>query len=271
MIHVEHFWSDKNSEWLVQQYEAYRFYGGSHSKTDKFIPRPHISLVFHFKDPAILLGEEVIMLQSYFLAPIVRKAITLQFHGNMDTLAISCKPTVFSKLFHLNLLPDGHREIALPDKIFYPLWEELAAAENTENRISVFSNFINSIQSQPYEPDAVDILYDSILQKSITSPLKDMMKESFASRSTLLRNFEKRTGVNPKMLARIVRIDYLWRKIMDERAIDFQDLAFEGKYFDQAHFINDFRSIVGETPGYFFARNLNIVKAFSGTPTSEKK
>jgi AraC-like DNA-binding protein len=40
--------------------------------------------------------------------------------------------------------------------------------------------------------------------------------------------------------------------------------VFDGNYFDQAHFINDFKSITGETPSYFFNRNLQITKMFSG-------
>jgi hypothetical protein len=41
-------------------------------------------------------------------------------------------------------------------------------------------------------------------------------------------------------------------------------MVFEGNYFDQSHFINDFKSIIGEkSPGDFFNRNLTVVKMFA--------
>lgn len=90
------------------------------------------------------------------------------------------------------------------------------------------------------------------------------MEECGVSCRTLQRKFIKRTGVTPKVLMRIVRLNYLWTKINNHYAVNYQDLVFEGNFFDQAHFINDFKSIVGETPNHFFNRNLNIVELFSG-------
>lgn len=71
-------------------------------------------------------------------------------------------------------------------------------------------------------------------------------------------------GLNAKSLARIVRVNYLWSNIINHQAVDFQKMVFEGDYFDQAHLIHDFKQIVGETPSYFFKRNLDNVKIISG-------
>ncbi|HRO47653.1 helix-turn-helix domain-containing protein [Agriterribacter sp.] len=267
MLDIELFDSDKNNEWLVRQFEAYRFSGSS--LADKFIPRADISIIFHFKDCPFISGEASLQLEPFFVAPIIPRAIMLQFGGNMDTLAITCKATVFSRLFELDMSPVPKRSINLPQHIFFPVWKAMAHLNTTNERIAYFSGFINSVQQTPYCPDAVDMLYGKILEKSITHPLKEIMQECFASKSTLLRKFIKRTGVSPKTLARVVRLNYLWTKIRDENAMDYQELIFDGNYFDQSHFINDFKAIVGETPGYFFNRNLNIVKMFSGKPAGE--
>lgn len=157
----------------------------------------------------------------------------------------------------------------MPQAVFFKIWESLANLTTPDERIAYFSEFINKMQKTAYSPDAVDILYAKIVEKSITTPLKVIIQECHASKSTLLRKFVKRTGVSPKTLARIVRLDYLWTKIKDENAVDYQSLVFDGNYYDQSHFINDFKSIVGETPGYFFNRNLNIVKLFSGRSDGE--
>ena len=262
MMEVELFDNDQSNEWLITQFETYQFGGGS--LIDKFIPRPYISLIFHFKDRPFISEDRLMKLEPFYVAPIIPRAITLKFHGDMDALLINCKATVFSRIFELDLSPVAKRSINLPERVFFPLWREMANLKTTPERINYFSAFINSIRSITYPYDAVDRLYDKIIEKSITTPLKELMQECYASKSTLLRKFEKRTGVCPKVMARIVRLDYLWKKIRDKSAIDYQELVFHGNYFDQSHFINDFKSMIGESPGYFFSRHLNKVKMFSG-------
>ena len=261
MLYVKHFDNNVNNEWLVRKFEI--FFNESFL-AEKFIPRPDISIVFHFKDRPLILGETNIQLEPFFAAPIIPQSIVLNFHGTMDTFIVICKAAVFSRVFGIDLSPVQKKSINLPYDIFYPLWKDLSEIETTNKRIEHFSDFINSFQQTPYIPDVIDMFYDKIIEKGSTILLKEIIKDCPACQRTLERNFIKRTGVSAKTLMRIVRIDYLWTKIKDEKAIDYQDLVFDGNYFDQAHFIKDFKSIIGETPNYFFNRNLRITKMFSG-------
>ena len=262
MLGVKFYRNNESNDWLVRQFEVFNF--NESFLAEKFIPRPDISIVFHFKDRPLILGETNIQLEPFFAAPIIPKSITLNFIGTMDTFIIICKPTVFTRVFSIDLTPIPKRSIDLPHAVFQPLWEELSQIKTTEERIDHFTKFVNSFQQTHYQPDAIDVFYDKIIEKGTTTLLKEIVKDFPACQRTLERNFIKRTGVSPKTLMRIVRLDYLWTKIKDENAIDYQDLVFDGNYFDQAHFINDFKSIIGETPNYFFNRNLLITKMFSG-------
>lgn len=265
MIKVETFNSKNCDGWLINQFEVYSYNGLP--LADRVIPRPYVFVVFHFKDCPAIEMEDSKYLEPVFLAPIVQQAITLEFYNNMDTLVVICKASVFSRLFNIDMSPVKKKSITLPENHFLPLWDEMNDLSSTPDRITYFSNFISSVQSTPYAPDAIDIFYDKILEKSISTPLNEIMKECHESRSSLLRKFVRRTGVSPKTLARIVRLNYLWDKIKHEKAVDFQELIFYGNYFDQSHFIKDFKQMIGETPTYFFKRNLDIVKAFSGIPS----
>jgi AraC-like DNA-binding protein len=42
------------------------------------------------------------------------------------------------------------------------------------------------------------------------------------------------------------------------------ELAYENGYYDQAHFIRDFREFTGVSPGDFFADNLKLSSLFIG-------
>lgn len=254
--------NNTSNEWLIRQFEVLKF--SNATLEEKFIPRPDISIVFHFKDQPLIRGEKNIQLEPYFAAPIIPSSLVLNFHGEMDTFIVICKPTVFTRVFDLDLTPVKKRSIDLPREIFNQLWNELSVLTTTQERIHHFTGFINSYQTTPYQPDAIDIFYNKITEKNAVIYLKDLARECPACERTLERNFVKRTGVTPKMLMRIARLDYLWSNIKDHRAIDYQELVFDGHYFDQSHFIKDFKSIICETPGYFFNRNLQVAKMFSG-------
>lgn len=264
MFKVAHYNPNDDQKWLITRFETFRF-DESTFILDKFIPRPLISLIFHFDERPLIIENNPIVLEPFFVAPVIPKAIFLKFHGNMDVFIVACNPTVFSRIFNIDLSPVTKRSINLPADIFYPLWEEIRKIKYDEDRIVHFNNFITSrCRSENYQPDVIDILYQKIIEKSIKTPLHIIMEECGVSCRTLQRKFIKRTGVTPKVLMRIVRLNYLWTKINNHYAVNYQDLVFEGNFFDQAHFINDFKSIVGETPNHFFNRNLNIVELFSG-------
>jgi AraC-like DNA-binding protein len=264
MFKVARYQSPDHQKWLISLIETLRF-DESVLLFDKFIPRPTASIIFHFKEAPFLIDSETIGLNSLFLAPVIPKALVIKFQGNMDTFVASCKPTVLSRLFNIDMTPAPPRSIHLPEKIFQPIWVELKELESDEARMEHFNNFVSSLSpSGGYLPDAIDILYNKIIEKSIRTPLRIIMNECDASFRTLQRHFVERCGVTPKTLMRIVRLNYLWTKIKYDSAVDYQDLVFNGNYFDQSHFINDFKYIVGETPNQFFNRNLEIVEYFSG-------
>jgi len=188
----------------------------------------------------------------------------LEVDGILDTLIITCFPSVLSRALKIDLSPADGLNIHLDNNKFYPLWYKMRGLNSTEKRIACFSEFVNTLQGFPYLPDKIDIAFRHIIEKSISTPLSEILMFINIEERTLQRSFLKRIGVSPKMLARIARVNYLWEEINYHKATCYQDLVFFGNYFDQSHFIKDFKSIVGETPSKFFKRNLNVVKMLSG-------
>ena len=261
MLTVKHY-SAGDNDWLVKRFEVFRSDGCR--LVEKFIPRTDISIVFHFGDLPAVAGERPVLLEPFFAAPIVPEALLLNLDGVSDTFIAICNPTALSRTFGLDLTPRGKYGIDLPRDLFYPLWKEMSKLNTAKERIISFNRFVKNLQSGPYIKDKVDIAYEKIVEKGITFSLKEIIHECGASQRTMERLFLKRTGVTPKTLVRVIRLNYLWNKMKNANPVDYQDMVFDGRYFDQAHFINDFKSITGETPGCFFGRNLYRVKIMSG-------
>jgi AraC-like DNA-binding protein len=66
----------------------------------------------------------------------------------------------------------------------------------------------------------------------------------------LQRLFREYVGVTPKWVLQRLRLHEAAERMMDG-AGDWAALALDLGYFDQAHFINDFRRVVGRSPGEY--------------------
>lgn len=67
----------------------------------------------------------------------------------------------------------------------------------------------------------------------------------------LQRLFQKYVGVSPKWVLRRFRLQEAAQTLDNDPAVSWTDLALQLGYFDQAHFVNDFKSVLGVTPGEY--------------------
>lgn len=249
--------------WLIKQFE-FITYNGKEALTDKFVPREDVSIVFHFRNRPRMVTPVDQTLPPVFIAPLTPTANSICLTGGIDSMIVICRPTVLSRLFGINLTPGSNIWVPAPEKLLLPVWEEMRNGRTDAARMDIFAAFINSLCSSGYVPDDTDRSYELIIQKGINIQLHDITEELGVSERTLQRRFRDRLGASPKMLIRILRINYLWGITSSGGKIDYHDLVFMGNYFDQTHLIKDFKSITGETPETFFRRNLRVARIFSG-------
>lgn len=249
---------------LVRQFETIKIPGGL-TFNDKFIPRPDAALVFHFKAKPRIIAPVALSLPSYFVAPVVPKSLQLVSWEEMDSFIVCCHASVLSRVFDIEIPTKPYFNIPLDPDRFQPLWEQMARAGSDRKCMAIFEAWVRACVGQEKRaPDQIDDAYLRIVNESVRTPLSAIVEVSRMSASTLQRKFARRVGVTPKLLIRITRLNYLWDRIRFNRAVDYQDLVFEGHYFDQAHFIKDFKSLTGETPGFFFSRDQKIAAILSG-------
>ncbi len=263
MPEVRFYNPDAVTSWVVKKYEFIR-YNSTSELTDKFVPREDAALVFHFRNLPKMLTPAARTLPPFFIAPLTPTANSISLTGRNDAMIVICKPTVLSRVLGVRLNPGSSAWVPLPDRLIGPLWTEMKETDSAEIRMNIFSGFINSLSPGDYIPDETDRSYELIIQKGINNQLPDIIKELRVSERTLQRRFNDRLGASPKMLIRILRINYLWGVTSRGGKVDYHDLVFLGNYFDQTHLIKDFKSITGETPDAFFRRNLRVSRIFSG-------
>jgi AraC-like DNA-binding protein len=74
--------------------------------------------------------------------------------------------------------------------------------------------------------------------------------------------FKKQVGVPPKQYLKIMRFQRAISEIENKQLVQWSSVAMESGFYDQAHFINDFKSFSGFTPNEYMKRkseSLNYV------------
>ena len=68
--------------------------------------------------------------------------------------------------------------------------------------------------------------------------------------NSLEKNFRTQIGISPKQYASMSRIKAVIKNYRPET--DLTQVSYDAGFFDQSHFIKDFRSFTGENPLHFF-------------------
>ena len=108
-------------------------------------------------------------------------------------------------------------------------------------------------------PDDPNVAHVSALVASIASDRSLTSVEELALRTgltkrALQRLFNQYVGVSPKWAINRYRLHEAVAQLQAGVPIAWTDLALELGYFDQAHFIRDFRKLVGRTPAEYARR-----------------
>jgi methylphosphotriester-DNA--protein-cysteine methyltransferase len=81
------------------------------------------------------------------------------------------------------------------------------------------------------------------------------------SRRHLEREFRKIVGLTPKYFARIIQFKYIF-EAMQRKDNAWVDVALNSGYFDQSHFIRNFREFTGESPAQYGFDQKNLANFF---------
>jgi AraC-like DNA-binding protein len=109
-------------------------------------------------------------------------------------------------------------------------------------------------QQQPKRDPMAEMLGDLVEQiakdRTITT-VEAVAERSGQSVRALQRGFSKYIGVSPKWVINRHRLHEVVDRLAHGETVDWTQLALDLGYFDQAHFIRDFKSIIGRTPGEY--------------------
>ncbi|MFZ6747080.1 DUF6597 domain-containing transcriptional factor [Undibacterium sp. JH2W] len=81
--------------------------------------------------------------------------------------------------------------------------------------------------------------------------VEDVMAIAGLDKRSLQRLFQKYVGIGPKWVIQRYRLHEAIAQVQAGKTTSWVDLAQELGYFDQTHFVRDFKQLVGMTPGEY--------------------
>jgi AraC-like DNA-binding protein len=128
--------------------------------------------------------------------------------------------------------------------------EQLNEADNNQQRISIVERFLFSMLNERRTDQLIDHAIKQIKIAKGDIRIKNLVSNLSLSLDPFEKRFRRAVGISPKQFADIIRL----RNLIDHYSASesLTNMALTSGYFDQAHFIKDFRSFTGLAPQQFF-------------------
>jgi len=132
------------------------------------------------------------------------------------------------------------------------LEEKMMLATSCTERVNIMTAFLESrltkIKKQP--PGVFEVIKYLIHTKGNTN-VDTLAEKSFLSTRQFERNFKQFTGFSPKLFSRIIRFQNAIAHY-GHRTKSLTDIAYTCGYYDQSHFIQEFKEFSGHNPREYF-------------------
>jgi len=134
------------------------------------------------------------------------------------------------------------------------LHERVLEARIDRAQIAVVEAFLRARMPEPDpQVETVGAIMRTILGTPELTRVEQLVERTGMSSRSLQRLFREYVGVTPKWVLQRVRLHEAAERIAEEPSTDAAMLALDLGYFDQPHFIKDFKAVVGRSPSEYAA------------------
>lgn len=154
------------------------------------------------------------------------------------------------ELFDLNV-PFRYLVADLADRLEDALFE----TNSFEQKVAITERFLGcllSYDTETYELRRISNSMQLIKGSKGAIPVDTLSDAACVSRKQFERIFSSYIGTSPKQFLKTIRFQGSLHLKHVNPMMSLTELAYTCGYYDQAHMINDFKSLSGKTPGQYF-------------------
>ena len=214
-----------------------------------FTPRPKI-----LTDNKFLSGNAALYGQQHDF-------YDMELTGDLSVFSIVFQPKGITQFFKFPLHEICNQNVPLLylcGQEGRDLEEKMGEAATFQQRVSIAETYLLNLLKNnfaDFEFRRINHVAELIKKTYGNVHIHEMASEACLSRRQFERIFARQIGISPKQYLKIIRFQYCIFQKQQNADLSMTELTYESGYFDQPHFINDFKSMCGLTPNQYFAEN----------------
>jgi len=132
--------------------------------------------------------------------------------------------------------------------------ERVMEARTAEGRLAALESGLTERLPEEGPPRVVAYGVEELRRGGESARLAAVAEATGLSQRRFIELFRQHVGMGPKVFQRVQRFQAALRMAHAGRRVSWSELALECGYYDQSHFVRDFREFSGMTPGEYAAR-----------------
>jgi AraC-like DNA-binding protein len=223
------------------------------------VPHPNAVLIISFgprmrvldhRDQAGLEREH-----TSFITGLHDSYVHTEFSGRSHGMQVNLTPLGAFQVFGVPMDRLTNRTIPLEDvfgRMAEALQQRLLQSSGWEARFAMLDTLFAARLSEASAPSsAIAWAWQRLTESRGRLSIGALAEEIGWSQRHFIAGFRAQIGLPPKMFARVLRFSQAVRLLNGSPATAWTQIAHDCGYYDQAHFIRDFRAFAGSTPGEY--------------------
>ncbi len=231
-----------------------------HHTVDRFLPNGDTEILIDFHDrPQYIYDneslKEIQACQHVWASGVRTEPITIPSGNNSAMMVIMFRKGGAAPFFPfpMNEIADCVFDADLVwGKGFGELRECLLSIGDIKRRFAIVEEFLLSMfRSRMESNPCVDFAVNEMASRPDALSIARMNQKIGYSQKHFTEMFKRQVGVTPKAYLKIMRFQKAVKRIAECSEIDWTAIAADCGFYDQSHFINDFKHFSGFTPEHY--------------------
>lgn len=233
----------------------------------KLVPLRNINLRFNLSETPqyVCLNEKDHLLENVFFSGLQDHFMNahLKLNGKVDMLGICFLPEGFFPFlkipvseFKNQLLGAGEVGFRLANTIC----ERLKGAPDAAARLNILeTELVLLLDNCSHTPESFRRLFNALKQCNNSLQISEFCQRNNIGMRKLERMYNKYVGVSAKTFCTLNRFQNSLNHLLYNDYSKLYEIAYDNGYFDQMHFIKEFKRFAGNTPKNFAHQNNSIL------------
>jgi len=247
------------SPWVKQYWGLENCVPAGCEHIQRIVPNGLMELMFYLCDKPGSLSKSKQIAENTIVTGQLKDHYDLLVKGTMNLFSVTFQPHGAMMFFNIPISEFCNQNIPL--RYFFKekvdeVEEQLYKTSCFQDKVTIIENFLMELlrrNIKKYEAARISKIISCINNSKGNMNIDELSDKACLSRKQFERTFTKCIGTTPGNFLRVVRFQHAIFTRQRKPNTPLANLASECGFYDQSHFVSEFKTLSGLTPGKFFS------------------